>query len=217
MDIVKEYPSDKLYFKQIDYNIFFKNTINNIHRKIKFLENPLKLDDKFIIYKISTSITNFLKNSSKDPYINIIFPEIKIIYNAYFKYLDKHQVFGRKWHSCLIIKKALVDQIEFLKAEFPIIENNQDVFEFSKRILEVRVLYVTILLKFLNIKKPFIAAYLLLSYKSYFLRTHGNLNLTDEKSDFEKMFNMNAYDLFNIISNQFFNSNENSYENFIIQ
>ncbi|KAG0440306.1 hypothetical protein DMUE_1837 [Dictyocoela muelleri] len=125
-------------------------------------------------------------------------------------------VFRRKWHSGIFLKNAVEDQIKCLKSKYPLIANRNNDSEFLKWILEIRAFYIVKFLKFLNLKKPFLVAYLILSYKSYILRTQGSLNLINEKRDFKKMFKMNIINLINILKNQFINDNKDSYENFVI-
>ncbi|KAG0435032.1 hypothetical protein DMUE_4921 [Dictyocoela muelleri] len=197
----------------------YRGTIKVIHKDLKFPEDELSKDEKLIIYRVSRSIFRFLEKSSEDIYILNIFPEFKIIYDLYKSNMNKHFVFGKKWHSGYFVAWFLKEYLRLLKQKYQNIgytSNNNSIVEFSKNILDLRIFYICNLLKFMGINRIHLSVYLILSIKYYYLRISGSLNQAYEMYEFDKMFKMSSYFLYGILYKQVFNRNIIAHDQFYV-
>ncbi|KAG0441106.1 hypothetical protein DMUE_1295 [Dictyocoela muelleri] len=172
-----------------------------INKYINFANEEITETDRLIIYKVLKSISKFLKRTSEDQYLSQVFPEFRIINILYHLRLNDHHISGRKFHSGIFIKKFLKQKLKDFKEKyqsFEKIDNLDD--DYLKEILEIRTFYIFNFFKFINIKKPYLMAYILLSIKSYLLQSQKNNY--NEKDEIEKIFSLHVLNLNEILNKQ---------------
>ncbi|KAG0440730.1 hypothetical protein DMUE_1529 [Dictyocoela muelleri] len=173
----------------------------NINKFINFTNDQITETESLIIYKVLKSISKNLKKASNDLFISCVFPEFRIINILYHSRMNDHHLSGRKFHVGIFLKKILKQKLKDFKEKyqsFEKIDNLDD--DYLKGILEIRTVYIFNFFKFINIKKPYLMAYILLSIKSYLLQSQ-KIDYT-EKNDFEKIFSLHVLNLDDIFYQQ---------------
>ncbi|KAG0438956.1 hypothetical protein DMUE_2768 [Dictyocoela muelleri] len=200
--------SEILYnYEKIEYILNNINTAGNL-----VLLNTINDNDKLIIYKVMNSIIKFFKKTSNDSFLSFHFPEIKILYHLYHLNMKNHRILKRRWHAGIFLKTIIKRKMKFFKNNYISHESINNIKQYFKDILEIRIFYILDLLKFLDVKKPYLAAYLMISLKSYFLGIKQIHYI--EEDEFTKMFNMSVRNLFNILEEKIFEQKTISYINF---
>ncbi|KAG0442518.1 hypothetical protein DMUE_0216 [Dictyocoela muelleri] len=198
---------EKIYNGQVNNKRATHSNINKvfyaINNLIQFKNVQLTEVDSLIIYKVLKSISKFLRQTSEDSFLTSVFPEFRIINLLYHSRINDHHISGRKFHAGIFLKKILKQKLEDFKEKYQTAGrmNNLDNIYF-KEILEIRVFYFFTLFKFLNIKKPYLLAYILLSIRSYLLKSE-KINYI-EKNEFEKIFSLHVINLDEILYKQLF-------------
>ncbi|KAG0440537.1 hypothetical protein DMUE_1672 [Dictyocoela muelleri] len=194
--------SGKIKNKKILYsNIIFLFT--QIHKSDTFTNDQIIEPENLIIYKVLKSISKFLKRTSADPFLSQVFPELRIINILYHSRIKDHQLSGRKFHAGIFLKKILKLKLENFKDKYQSVQNIDYLDNtYFKEILEIRSFYIFNLFQFLNIKKPYLLGYILLSIKSYRLQSQ-KINYI-EKKEFEKIFSLHVLNLDKILDKQVF-------------
>ncbi|KAG0428285.1 hypothetical protein DMUE_5838, partial [Dictyocoela muelleri] len=135
-----------------------------INDLINFTNDQITETESLIIYKVLKSISKNLKKTSNDLFISRVFPEFRIINILYHSRMNVHQILERKFYTGIFLKKILKQKLKNFKdryQSFEKIDNLDD--DYLKDILEIRVFYIFNFFKFINIKKPYLMAYILLS------------------------------------------------------
>ncbi|KAG0440957.1 hypothetical protein DMUE_1394 [Dictyocoela muelleri] len=174
-----------------------------INKYINFANDQITETEELIIYKVLKSISKFLKMSSEDSFFSQVFPELRIINILYHSRVNDHHVSGRKFHAGIFIKKILKHKLKNFKDRYQSSEKIDNFDDgYLKEILRIRTFYIFTLFKFLNRKKPYLMAYILLSIKSYLLKSE-KINYI-EKIEFEKIFSLHVLNLDEILNSQVF-------------
>ncbi|KAG0441875.1 hypothetical protein DMUE_0726 [Dictyocoela muelleri] len=198
---------NKINSGQINNKNYFYLNINKVFYKINklinFTNDQITETEGLIIYKVLKSISKFLKKTSGDSFLSHVFPEFRIINILYHLRIKDHHISGRKFHAGIFLKKILKQKLEDFKDKYKSIQNIDNLDDtYFKEILEIRSFYILHLFKFLNIKKPYLMAYILLSIKSYLLQNEKvNYN---EKNDLERIFSVHVLNLHEILDKQVF-------------
>ncbi|KAG0438895.1 hypothetical protein DMUE_2810 [Dictyocoela muelleri] len=175
--------------------------IFSINNSINFTNDQITETDSLIIYKVLKSISKFLKRTSEDQYLTSIFPELRIINILYYSKIKDHHIYNRKFHAGILLKKILKTKLKAFKVKYQSVRNIDHLDNtYFKEILETRTYYIFNFFKFLNIKKPYLMAYYLLSIKSYLLKSQ-KVNYK-EKNEFERIFSLNVLNLDKILNRQ---------------
>ncbi|KAG0423335.1 hypothetical protein DMUE_6156, partial [Dictyocoela muelleri] len=105
------------------------------------------------------------------------------------------------FHAGILLKKILKTKLKAFKVKYQSVQNIDNLDNtYFKEILEIRAFYIFTLFKFLNIKKPYLMEYILLSIQSYLLKSQ-KLNYI-EKNELEKIFSLNVLNLDKILNRQ---------------
>ncbi|KAG0439977.1 hypothetical protein DMUE_2074 [Dictyocoela muelleri] len=193
---------DEIYDGEINNKNFSYSNINSvlktIHKSVNFTNEQLTEAESLIIYNVLKSISKFLKKTSEDLFLSQVFPELRIINILYHSRISDHHLSDRKFHAGIFLKNILKQKLNDFKDKYQSTQNIGNLDDaYSKEILEIRAFYIFNLFKFLNIKKPYLMAYILLSFKSYLLQNE-KINYI-EKNDFEKIFSLHVLNLDDII------------------
>lgn len=167
-----------------------KKIVNKINAKQGYANEIMTPADKFIIYYVENSVSDLLENLSKDHYISTFFPELQIINELYKSNKDKMWLFRRKWHAGIFLKTFVEQKLKFFKMEFPEDQKQKKIPDLSKGILEIRTFFISEFLKFLNVTKPHVAGYILLSLRIHNLHENGRFDYDFEKEQYYKLFSM---------------------------
>ncbi|KAG0428537.1 hypothetical protein DMUE_5816 [Dictyocoela muelleri] len=143
-----------------------------INHFIKFTNLQIIKKDSLIIYKVVKSISKFLKKTSEDLFFSQVFPEFRIINILYLLRFKDHHISGKKFHAGIFLKNVLKKKLKGFKDKYQNFGNIDNLDKtYFKEILEIRTFYILTFFKFLNIKKPYLLAFHLLSIKSYLLKS----------------------------------------------
>ncbi|KAG0435291.1 hypothetical protein DMUE_4793, partial [Dictyocoela muelleri] len=200
--LMKKISCNQINNKKILYQKI-KSVFKVMNNSINFTNDQITETDTLIIYKVLKSISKFLKRTSEDQYLSQVFPEFKILNILYHSRIKDHQLSDRKFHAGIFLKKIVKQKLNEFKDKYQsvqYIKNFDD--DYLKEILEIRVFYIFNLFKFLNIKKPYLLAYILLSIKSYLLKSEKIKYI--EKNEFEKIFSLYVINLDEILNSQVF-------------
>ncbi|KAG0439812.1 hypothetical protein DMUE_2173 [Dictyocoela muelleri] len=192
---------------QINNKTGLYSNINTVFYAIKdlinFTNDQITETESLIIYKVLKSTSKFLKKTSGDQYLSQVFSEFKIINILYHSRINDHHISGRKFHAGIFLKGILKRRLKEFKEKYQSAQNIDNLDDdYLKEILEIRAVYILHLFKFLNIKKPYLLAYILLSIKSYLLKSEKNNYI--EKNEFEKIFSLHVLNLDKIFCQQVF-------------
>ncbi|KAG0439685.1 hypothetical protein DMUE_2264 [Dictyocoela muelleri] len=172
-----------------------------INHFINFTNEQITETDSLIIYKVLKSISKFLRQTSEDSFLTSVFPEFRIINLLYHSRIEVHHISGRKFHAGIFLKKILKTRLKGFKDKYQNSGNIDNLDNtYFKEILEIRAFYILTFFKFLNIKKPYLLAYILLSIKSYLLKSEKNNYI--EKNEFQKIFSLHVLNLYDILDTQ---------------
>ncbi|KAG0435310.1 hypothetical protein DMUE_4781 [Dictyocoela muelleri] len=206
---IRDFEKYKFLYKQVIFQKW-ENILIMINESVNFITNPISEFDKLIIFYVSKNISEFLKNIFDN-----IFSELEIIDTLFNLNMHKQRVLGRKWHSGIFLVMIVKNEIQVFKNKCTRIEYYVNSEEYFKDILRIRIFNILPFLKFLDIRKPYLLGYCILSLKSYLLKTKRICY--NEKNEFDDLFRMSLHELIQILSKQNFNNNQLLFENFELQ
>lgn len=181
------------------------NTIAKINFDINLIklasENPSYKN--MFIYFIIMQIDEFFNIVINDPFFDKTFPEIKIVSELYKKNIKIHTVESRQFYAGDFLIKQICVHIYELKNNFYLkdFENIGDTC--TKKILEIRLLYILEFFKFLNIKKVYLLMYAMKSIDIYQSNITGDLAYFRDSNIFRQIFINSNADNIRILENLF--------------